>query len=76
MKLCGESLKTLDKFVYLGSTIKSILSMDEKLTSRIANVTAAFKKLVKRAWESNKQDKKQDSNLSNMSSQHFFMGVR
>ena len=50
-KLDGESLKTVDKFVYLGSTITSTLSLDEELTSRIGKTTAALKKLVKRAWE-------------------------
>ena len=50
IRLGGESLKSAGKFVYLGSTITSTLSLDEELTSRIGKVTAAFKKLVKRAW--------------------------
>ena len=51
IKLGGESLKTVDKFVYLGSTITSTLSLDEELTSRIGKATATLKKkLVKRAW--------------------------
>ena len=54
IKLGGESLKTVDKFVYLGSTIMSTLSLDEELTSSIGMATAALKKLVKRAWENDK----------------------
>ena len=39
-----ESLKTVDKFVYLRSTMMSTLSLDEELTSRIGKATATLKK--------------------------------
>ena len=45
IKLGGECLKTVDKFVSLGSTIASTLSLDEELTIRIGKSTAAFKNL-------------------------------
>ena len=41
IKLGGKSLKTVEKFVYLGSAITSTLSVDEKLTSRVGKATAA-----------------------------------
>ena len=44
IKLGGESLKTVDKFVYLGSTTTSTISLDDELTSTIGKATAAFKK--------------------------------
>ena len=43
----GESLKTGAKFIILGSTIVSTLSLDEKLTSRMGQATASFKNLSK-----------------------------
>ena len=43
INLGDESLKTIDKFVYLGSTITSTLSLDEELTSRIGLAAAAIK---------------------------------
>ena len=54
VKLGGKSLKTVDKFVYLGSTITSTLSLDEELTSRIGKATVTLKNLVQRAWENDK----------------------
>ena len=42
IKRCGESLQTVDKFVYLGSIITSTLSLDEELTSRIGKAAATF----------------------------------
>ena len=49
IKLGGESLKTVDTFVCLGSTITSTLTLDEELTSRIGNAKTHSKN-VKRAW--------------------------
>ena len=49
IKLGDESLKTVDKFVYLGSTITSTLSLDEELTSRIGKAIAAFKKTCEKS---------------------------
>ena len=48
IKLSDKSLKTVDKFVYLGSTITPTLYLDEELTSRIGKTTVVFKKLVER----------------------------
>ena len=39
--LGGESLKTADKFVYLGFTIRSTLCLDEELTGRLGKARAA-----------------------------------
>ena len=44
IKLGSESQKTVDRFVYLGSTITWTLSLDEVLTRRIGKTTAAYKK--------------------------------
>ena len=37
----------VEKFLYLGSTITSTLSLDEEITSRIGKAKAVFEKLVK-----------------------------
>ena len=49
--LQGNLLNTVDKFVYLGSTISSTLSLEEELNSRIGKATTAFGKLRQRALE-------------------------
>ena len=59
IRLGGESLKTVDKFVYLGSTITWTLPLDEELTSRTGKATATIKKIfflktLRRAWENDK----------------------
>ena len=54
IKLNGNTLNTVEKFVYLGSTISSTLSLDEELNARIGKAAAAFGKLNKRAWENDK----------------------
>ena len=57
IKLCEESLKTVDGFVYLGSTKTSTLSVDEQLTSGIGKATAAVKLIANRAWENDSLEK-------------------
>ena len=52
--LQGNVLNTVDKFVYLGSTISSTLSLEEELNSRIGKAATAFGKLRQRALENNK----------------------
>ena len=49
--LNGNILNTVDKFVYLGSTISSTLSLEDELKARIGKAATAFGKLMKRAWE-------------------------
>ena len=48
------TLKAVDKFVYLGSTICNTLSLDAELNLRIGKAATAFGKLTKRAWENGK----------------------
>ena len=52
--LQGNVLNTVDKFVYLGSTISSTLSLEEELSSRIGKAATAFGKLRQRALENTK----------------------
>lgn len=47
--LKGESLKPVDKFVYLGSTISA--SLDAEINARIGKAASAFGKLSKRVWD-------------------------
>ena len=51
IRLGGETLKTVEKLINLGSTITSILSLDEEITSRIGKATAVFTRLVERVWK-------------------------
>ena len=48
----------MDKFVYLGSTISSTLSLEDELKARIGKAATAFGKLMKRAWENRKLTKR------------------
>ena len=45
IKFSGESLKTVSKFAYLGSTKTSTLSLDKELTNRIGKATAPLKNI-------------------------------
>ena len=56
--LNGNILNTVDKFVYLGSTISSTLSLEDELKARIGKAATAFGKLMKRAWENRKLTKR------------------
>ena len=77
IKLGGESPKTVDTFIYLGSTITSTLSLDEELTSRIGKATAAFKQIVKRVWENDQlRTKPKLLPTKHASCQHSFTRVR
>ena len=52
--LNGQPLNNVEKFVYLGSTITSSLSLDEELNSRIGKAATTFGKLIGRVWTNNK----------------------
>ena len=48
IKLNRDTPKMVDKFVYLRSTVSSLLKLDEELNARMWKATAAFEKLRKR----------------------------
>ena len=52
--LNGNQLKNTERFVYLGSTITSSLSLDDEINMRIGKAATTFGKLMKRAWENEK----------------------
>ena len=45
------ALKKMNKFCYLGSNMTKNLTMDEKISCRIAKAGSAFGKLTKRLWQ-------------------------
>ena len=46
----GETLKPVQKFIYLGSTISANVSVDDEVNRRIAQASAAFGGLHKNVW--------------------------
>ena len=48
IKLGAKYLKTADTFAYLGSTLTSTLSLDEKLKNRIGKAAAVLKKILRK----------------------------
>ena len=47
----GETLKAMDKFTYLGSTLARNVHINNDVYQRIAKVSAAFGKLGEKVWE-------------------------
>lgn len=46
----NQTLKSVDTFKYLGSTVSSTLTLDSELNCRIGRAAAAYGKLQKRVW--------------------------
>ena len=76
IKLGGESLKRVDKFVYLGSTITSTLFLDEALTSKLEKAAAALKKKKEHGKTISSEEKPSLLSSKHASCQHSFTGVR
>ena len=67
IRLGCETLETAEKFVYLGSAITSNYLWMGEITSRIGKATAAFERLVERAWKNKKLGtKNQNHHIPNM----------
>ena len=47
-------LEVIHEFVYLGSTITDILSIDSELSKRIGKAAMTLSRLTKRVWSNNK----------------------
>ena len=47
----GETLKTVNKFTYLGSTLSRNVRVDDEVVLRIAKASAAFGNLREKVWE-------------------------
>ena len=47
----GETLKDVDKFTYLGSTLSRFVNIDEEVDTRIAKASSVFGRLRKSVWE-------------------------
>ena len=47
----GETLKAVDKFTYLGSTLSRFVNIDEEVDTRIAKASSVFGRLRKSVWE-------------------------
>lgn len=51
IKLGNSTLKVVDEFTYLGSTISNSLSLDSELNRRIGKAASAMARLSARVWE-------------------------
>ena len=51
IKIDNQTLKNVDAFTYLGSTLTSNNSLDKEISSRIAKASASFGRLRKRVWD-------------------------
>ena len=47
----GEKLTVTEKFIYLGSTLSRSVSIDEKVSYRIARASSAFGRLREKVWD-------------------------
>ena len=47
----GESLKVVDRFTYLGSTLSQNTTIDNEVNTRIARASAAFGRLQSTVWK-------------------------
>ena len=47
----GQRLQVVDKFTYLGSTLSRIAHIDDEVSARIANASAAFGQLRGSIWD-------------------------
>ena len=46
----GQTLKAVDKFTYLGSTLSRNVTIDDEIDARLAKASAAFGRLQKNVW--------------------------
>ena len=51
IKIKGETLKAVDRFTYLGSTLSQKANIDIEINSRVAKASASFGRLRKSVWE-------------------------
>ena len=51
IKIDNQTLRNVDAFAYLGSTLTSNNSLDKEISSRLAKASAAFGRLRKRVWD-------------------------
>ena len=49
----GQTLRVVDKFTYLGSTLSRAMHIDDEVTARVANASVAFGKARANVWERN-----------------------
>ena len=49
--MTGQRLATVDKFVYLGSTLSRSVHIDDETHARIAKASSAFGRLRSSVWE-------------------------
>ena len=48
--VCGKRLSVVDKFVYLGSTLNRVCTLDDEITHRLKRASVAFGSLEHRLW--------------------------
>ena len=47
----GQTLKVIDKFTYLGSTLSRAVHIEDKVTARIAKASVVFGRLRVNVWQ-------------------------
>ena len=54
IRISDHTLRVVDEFTYLGSTVTSNLSLEPELNKRIGKASTAMAKLTQKVWENNK----------------------